>query len=259
MSLSDEDKRPEQETPSDAEHLSDRGDAWGTIFTPSGEQTLGGVERARSTAWTEADEQAYLERVRQKAGEAAAGIVAEARAEAARLREEARKQGYEAGLGEAEHELEAFRSGMTESVQAVLSAIEGQCSHIFDQWRGELINLVRRAVEKVTCIEMDERRAESLAALLGEAVAELEKRRELVIRVNPEDEPAINDIVTTTRERFADVKSWRVKADATINPGGLVVESEASLAEGRMESRLAAVDAILSRLTLPEHPEGGPA
>ncbi|MDL2216848.1 flagellar assembly protein FliH, partial [Desulfovibrio sp. OttesenSCG-928-M14] len=87
----------------------------------------------------------------------------------------------------------------------------------------------------------------------------LEKRRELIIRVNPEDEPALNDIVVGTQERFPDVKSWRVRADATISPGGLVVESEASLVEGRLESRTAIVEDVLRRLTLPEHSEEGGA
>jgi flagellar assembly protein FliH len=113
------------------------------------------------------------------------------------------------------------------------------------------VGVARLAVERVTAIELSERRGSVLEGLLLEAVALLEKRRELVIRVNPEDEPVIEDIIKTTRERFDDVHSWRVKADASITPGGMEVESESSLAEGRVESRIAAVDQILASLTLP--------
>ena len=226
--------------------------AWGTIFTQHGEQTLGGVEHARSTAWTEKDEAAYLERVRQKASHMGAQLIAEAKAEADAIRLQAKEEGYNAGLAEAQGELESFRSGMTESVSAVLGAIEGQCSHIFEQWREDIVGVVRLAVQKITGVELAEQRDRVLEALLVEAVSLLEKRRELVIRVNPEDEPVISDIVGFTQERFPDVKSWRVRADASIAPGGMVVESESSLGEGRVESRMAAVDEVLSQLTLPD-------
>lgn len=227
---------------------------WGTVFARGGEHSIGGLENARSTAWTEKDEAEYLQRVKGKAEQMAAGLIAAARGEADQIRDEARKEGYEAGLRDAQEELENFRAGMTETVQSVLGAIEGQCSHIFEQWREDLVAVTRLAVERVTGLELSERRQESLEALLVEAVGLLEKRRELVIRVNPEDEPLVADIVEQTKERFADVRSWRTKADPEISPGGIVVESESSLAEGRLESRIAAVDEVLRRLSLPEHP-----
>jgi len=228
---------------------------WGTVFSLGREQALKGFDQARSTSWTEKDEAEYLERVRVKAEQIAAGMIAEAKNQAEQIREEARQDGYAKGLAEAQGELEAFRAAMADSVSAVLSAIEGQCSHIFAQWREDIVGVARLAVERVTAIELSERRGSVLEGLLLEAVALLEKRRELVIRVNPEDEPVIEDIIKTTRERFDDVHSWRVKADASITPGGMVVESESSLAEGRVESRIAAVDQILASLTLPDQLE----
>ena len=223
---------------------------WGTIYSRGQEHTLGGIENARSTAWTAADEAAYLARVKEKAEQLAAGIIADARIEADRLREEARKEGLDAGLADAQAELDAFRTGMTESVSSVLNAIEGQCSHIFDQWREDLVGVAQLAVEKITGIQLAAERRSILEALLVEAVSVLEKRREIVIRVNPEDEPVLADILGMTQERYPDVKSWRVKADATISPGGMMVESESSLAEGRLESRRAAVEEVMSRLVL---------
>ena len=235
------------------------GGVWGTVFSPHGEHTLGGLENPKARQWTEKDEADYLERVREKAVQLGTGLIAEARAEAESIRESAKREGYNAGLAEAQSELDSFRAGMTESVSAVLTAIEGQCSHIFEQWRDELAAVARLAVQRVTGLEIEERRSAMLETLLVEAVGVLEKRRELVIRVNPEDGPVLDDIIGMTKERFPDVQSWRVKADPAIAAGGMVVESESSLAEGRVESRLAAVDAVMKRLTLPEHPETEPA
>ena len=224
--------------------------SWGTIFSRGREHTLGGIEHQRSTAWTAADEAAYLNRVKEKAEHMASGILADARVEGDRLREASRRAGFDAGMADAQAELDNFRASMTESVAAVLSAIEGQCSHIFDQWREDLVGVCRLAVEKITGIQLAAERRAILESLLIEAVGVLEKRREIVIRVNPEDEPMLSDILGMTQERFPDVKSWRVRADSSVSSGGMVVESESSLAQGRLESRRAAVEAVMSRLVL---------
>jgi flagellar assembly protein FliH len=223
---------------------------WGTIFSRGGEHSLGGLDHQRSTAWTAADEAAYLNRVKDKAGQMASGIIADAVAEANRIREAARREGFDAGMADAKAELDTFRAGMAESVAAVLDAIEGQCSHIFDQWREDLVGVCRLAVEKITGIQLALERRAILETLLSDAVSVLEKRREIVIRVNPEDEFMLSDILRMTQERFPDVDSWRVRADSNITAGGMVVESESSLAQGRLESRRAAVEEVLSRLIL---------
>lgn len=240
MSLSDADKNDTSQ--------------WGTIYGPGGEHSLSSVERSRSTTWSEVDEAAYLARVKEKAAGLAKEILEQASAEAAAIREQARQEGYTEGLQTAEAELETFRAGMADSVSGVLSAIEGQCSTIFGQWREDLVALVRLCVEKSIARELSEERGKTLETLLPEAVAQLEKRRELVIRVHPDDEPVIADIINVTKERYPDVVSWRVRADASITAGGLLVESESSLADGRVESRLAVVEEVLARLSLP----GGP-
>jgi len=244
MSLSDPEKGP--------------ANAWGTIYSQGREHSLGSVEHARSTSWTPADEKQYLARVRERAGQMATSLLADARREAERIKETAREKGYATGLENAKAELDEFRSGMGEAVSGVLGAIEGQCAHIFQQWREDIIALARICVEKVICIELSEGRRAMLEALLVDSVSVLEQRRHLVIRVHPEDEAMLADLVGLAREQYSDVSNWRVKADESISPGGMVVESESSLAEGRLESRMAAVQAILDSLVLTDRslPEG---
>ena len=242
--------------------------AWGTIYSQGREHSLGSIEHARSTAWSPEDEENYLARVRERAGQMATQLLTEARREAENIKRTAREEGYAMGLESAKAELDEFRSGMGEAVSAVLGAIEGQCSQVFQQWRGDIIALARLCVEKVTSVELSENRKAMLDSLLSESVAVLEQRRQLIIRVNPEDEAMLSDIVGLAQERFPDVNVWRVKADASISPGGMVVESESSLAEGRVESRIAAVQSVLENLVLndgtqpefiPEAPVRAPA
>lgn len=224
--------------------------AWGTIYSQGREHSLGNIEHARSTAWTPEDEAAYLARVRERAGQMATQLLADARREAEAIKKKAREEGYAMGLENARAELEEFRSGMGEAVSAVLGAIEGQCSQIFQDWREDVVAVARLCVEKISAVELSENRQAVLDALLSESVAVLEQRKRLVIRVNPEDEAMLSDIVGLAQERFPDVQAWRVKGDPSISPGGMVVESESSLAEGRLESRIAAVDGILANLAL---------
>lgn len=224
---------------------------WGTVFMSGGELNLSGVERSASTNWTPEDEAEYLKRVRARAEEMAAGMLESARAEAENIRTKAYEEGYNKGLEDSQRELDEFRAGMADSVSAVLSTIEGQCSAIFDQWRDDLVGVTQLAVERATGVVLNEDRKKALEAVLGQTVGILEDRRELSIRVNPEDEPVIADIMGLTQNKFPDIKVWRVKPDPTITPGGMMVESSSSLADGRVESRKAAIDQVISRLTLP--------
>ena len=155
-------------------------------------------------------------------------------------------------MAAAEAELNDFRSAMSDSVSAVLNALQAQSSAIADAWREELILLVRLAVEKVTGLVLSEERNALLEALFTQAVASLENRRSLVVHVNPEDEPAIADIIALTANKYPELKSWSVRPDDAIAPGGLKVESDDSLVDNRLEMRAALVNEILDRLNLPE-------
>ncbi len=182
----------------------------------------------------------------------ASGLVDSARREASDIRKQARQDGYNEGMAQAEQEIEAFQTAVSGSVSAVLATIEGQCSSIFADWRDELVTLLRIAAEKAVGMPLVDDKAKLLAEVYVQSVAALENRRNLVIRVNPEDEPAIADIVAMTQARFPDLKAWSVKDDPAITPGGLVVESDDSLADNRVEKRAALVNEILKNLTLPQ-------
>ena len=291
MSLSDKDSRPAPANPGSSPSSAVE-EAWGTIFTPHGESTLHSFERAKTTQWTPEEVAAYLDKVKARATEMAsavinsakvdaAGILAQAetvkaeaatalnkaQADAVTIAEEARKEAYDKGyaqgheeayaktLADADEELQTLRSNMADAVSGVLSSIEGQCAHIFSVWREDLIAVCRLAVEKTVPVLLSEERASLLATLFAQSVASLEKHRRFVIRVNPEDEQVIADIIETTQSKYPDVSIWQVQADPQIEPGGLIVENESSLAESRVSSRRAAVDSVLDHLTLPDRHE----
>lgn len=224
---------------------------WGTVYMGTAAVSLDSVEGGENRNWTEEDETRYLERVRAKAAEMAAKIVEEAKGDAEAVRRAARDEGYASGMARAEQEIEEFQAAISGSVSAVLSSIEAQCGAIYDAWRDDLVTLLRVAAEKAVGLHLADDKAKLLETVYVQSVAALENRRSLVIRVSPEDEIAIGDIVAMTQGRFPDLAAWSVKADAAISPGGLVVESEDSLADNRLEKRTALVAEILKNLSLP--------
>lgn len=245
MSLSND----KQDKPAGTDDSSARG-GWGTIFSEGREVALGGIEQQRSTYWDEKDEVAYLARVKERAVSVAASILEEAKDEAGQIRKRAHEEGYEAGLKAAEEELTEFRTSVADSVAGILRTIEEQRGHIFDDWRADIVAVVKLAVEKIACRELAEDRAKLLENLLISSVTLLEDRRELIMRVHPSDEALLADVLGLAKDKFADVHSWRIKTDSSITPGGMVLETTSSLAESRVEARQKAVMEMLTALSL---------
>lgn len=231
-----------------------RSSEWGTIFMgpgPSGETTLERVEAGGPTlAWTMGTEAEYLDRVRVKAAAKAKEILLEAQAEAGALREKGETQGYEAGLAQAQAELEEFRQNMGASVGAVLGAIEGHAGVIAKAWRDELVDLTRLCVETAIGHELSGHRAELLATLFDGAMQKMAEAQRISILVSPDDEPVVADMLDAAGQRYE--QTFTVRAEASLAPGSLVLESDASRADNSLTVRRAVVENILAQLIIPE-------
>ena len=226
---------------------------WGTIFMgpgPNMETTLERVEAGGpSLAWTTETEAEYLARVREKATAKAKEILLAAQTEADAMREQAHAQGYEAGLDQAQAELEEFRQGMGASVAAVLAAIEGNAGRIAAAWREELVNLTRLCVETAVNHELSEERAALLAGLFDGATAKMAAAQRISIAVNPEDEPAVADMLDAAGQDGE--QTFTVRGDASLAPGSLVLESDDSRVDNSLTARRALVENILAQLSVP--------
>lgn len=226
---------------------------WGTIFMgpgPSMETTLERVEAGGpSLAWTTETEAEYLARVREKATVKAKEILLAAQTEADALREQAHTQGYEAGLDQAQAELEEFRQGMGASVAAVLGAIESNAGRIAAAWRDELVSLTRLCVETAVNHELSEERAALLAGLFDGAAAKMAAAQRISIVVNPEDEPAVADMLDAAGQDGE--QTFTVRGDASLAPGSLVLESDDSRVDNSLTARRVLVENILAQLSVP--------
>ena len=251
---------PARETAPQKKEPEDRS-KWGRVFIGNKISELNDVENVRSRVWDEKDETEYLDRVRARATEKAKEILAQAEAEAAALRERARQEGYEEGVRVAEQELEELRSSMGDAVSAVLDSIRQESAAVSRAWRDDLAALVRIAVEKALGLTLSEERGKVLENLYHQALRTLENARTITVRVHPEDEAAIADIIALGQNSVnqagqTELESWRVKGDPSITPGGLVVECASSLADNTIESRTAAIESALAALSVPAQGSG---
>lgn len=262
--------------------------------TPDRESTIDKVTEDRQRElWNRRTEAEYMERVRAKATLRVQAMLDQARAQAEAIRgtarqwaeklraeceaqqeqtqkirqeaeallaraekerEAGREEGYRIGGEQAFMELETHREALDDATASVLKTIEEQGTVLFEAWRDELAALTRDCVESLTGWVLSEEREAVLKALIEASVKELTDRRRLVIRVNPADYDAVTLVIESARARHADVKHWEVRADESIEPAGLIVESASGMVDNRREIRRQAVDDILRHLTLPAGP-----
>ncbi len=195
--------------------------------------------------------QASAEAIRNEAQELKHGVQAELD-RAKHTHSSAQEDGFQAGLEQAQEELEKFRHTMGSSVAGVLKAIEKQSLNIFAHWRKELVSLLKVCVEKGTALALDERYNKILEQLVIEAVRNLDDRRHVNLRVHPDDEPVMADIFLAAKEKMPDLGQWSITPDSSLELGGLVAESNSGTVDSRLELFREMIENILEHLALPE-------
>ncbi len=170
---------------------------------------------------------------------------------ATHIREGAKEEGFQVGLAAAQEELNNFRAAMGTSVAGILRAIEAQCMNIFENWRTELVDLLKVCVEKGTGLALSERHDAILRKMLLEAVRNLDDRRMVTLRVHPDDEEVVADLFAAAKERNPDLGHWRIAPDASLELGDIVAESHTGTVDSRLHLYREMVDNVLRHLALP--------
>lgn len=219
------------------------------------ETTIQALEGKRAPKW---DDEEYMERVRARAAAKAQEILVAAQAEAAQLREQAREEGYAEGIRQAQAELDQAKGEYGGAVGQVLEMLQSSGRGVFERYRQDLVILVRMAAEKVIGTEISWRREDILGCLLDQALEQLDSRVGLNITVNPADEPLLAEMLEAARQRHAGLDRWRVKPDAAMQPGGVVVESDHGMVDNTLEGRMTILADIFSQLSLPVDGEEAP-
>jgi flagellar biosynthesis/type III secretory pathway protein FliH len=191
------------------------------------------LKSARDSAVVDALELAARERARVVLAEAE-GQAASVRAEAAREREVALQNATRAGREEGLASAAAALLSVAEARQRRLEAAEGEIAAV-------ALQVARKLVGRAVC-----EHPELVAELTRQALEPVRSRREVLVRVNPRDAPLLRAEQPRLRELLDRAPGIAVREDAAIDPGGVVVETEAGRVDARVEAQLAVLERALA-------------
>ena len=184
--------------------------------------------------------EAYLDRVR---GEASA-IIAEARAEAARLKVQAASDGKQAALQAVEASLRSRIEQQTQSVLQSLGlavqAIEQSRQAWQRHWETHAVAVAMAIARRVVRRELAHA-PEIAVEMVREALELAAGHQPIVVRMNPVDLAALGPRVERVIEQLRLVGQAQVVADPAIASGGCKVETDYGAIDGQVATQLARI------------------
>ena len=171
----------------------------------------------------------------------AAEIIAEAEAEAARIREEAKaafeeekSRGYEKGLQEGKMEIAMQKLDLVNSSVEFMGSVEGK-----------MADIVMKAL-KSCVMEIGDR--EMVVNIVRKTMAAvIRTQRHVTLKVAPEMVQVVKERVASLRTDYPTVENFDVVEDSRLKGPACVLETEAGVADASVETQLAAIEKSLAR------------
>ena len=171
----------------------------------------------------------------------AAEIIAEAEAEAARIREEAKaafeeekSRGYEKGLQEGKMEIAMQKLDLVNSSVEFMGSVEGK-----------MADIVMKAL-KSCVMEIGDR--EMVVNIVRKTMAAvIRTQRHVTLKVAPEMAQVVKERVAALRTDYPTVENFDVVEDSRLKGPACVLETEAGVADASVETQLAAIEKSLAR------------
>ena len=167
----------------------------------------------------------------------------------------ARETGYQDGYRDGQVALEAFKEDFARQMAAQVGAL---LANLDDQWNGleeqMALAVTRTAVQLARQVVRHElsTRPEIVAKVAQEAVnAIVLSARHLRVRLHPDDHQHVIDGAGEALK----ARDARLVADATIEPGGCIVDSDLGQVDARIGTRWAAAAAVFGREDTWDAPE----
>lgn len=173
------------------------------------------------------------------AAERARDVLERAREEARALVEAAARE-RERALAEAEEE--GRRAGLGRAAAALLGAA-AERDRLLRSAADDLVRLAVAVAGALLAREVE--RGGAVEALAARALEAVRHRREVTLRVHPEDAPGLRREAGRLGALLARAPGLSIQEDPSVGRGGLLVETEAGTLDARLETRLADVEAAL--------------
>lgn len=201
-----------------------------------------------SHGWSLTTEEEYMRRVQEKATAKAQDILAQAMREAQQIREKAAQEAMDEAAANCQAQLDAAVQQTSETLARAMETVDRDSRKIWQHYREDIVSLVRIAVERLLAVELDQRREEVMASLLDQALDAIDTHDGLVFRIRPEDEEIMQALLDRARSAHPTLERWGIKLDESLEPGGMVLESEEGMVDNSIGSRWASVEPIFAQL-----------
>ena len=171
----------------------------------------------------------------------AAEIVADAEAEARRIRdkakaafEEERKRGYEKGLQDGKLEIAMQKLEQVDQSVAFMESVEGK-----------MADIVMKALRSFVVEVGDKEMVVNIVRKTMNAV--IRTQRHVTLKVAPEMAQVVKDRVAALRKDYPTVESFDVVEDERLKGPACILETEAGVADASVDTQLAAIEKSLAR------------
>ena len=172
--------------------------------------------------------------IRERAEAEAEQMREQARQEAEALKVKAREQGYKEGCDK----------GAAQLSQVVAQA-SIRLTQIEEQAIAQLRDLALAIARKILGCEL-QARPEVVVSIIKQALSDkARQRRELVLRVNPEDLAVVREHRSELLEVLSRAKEITVREDPDVARFGVVIETDAGTIDAQLETQLAVFERVL--------------
>lgn len=171
----------------------------------------------------------------------AAEIIAAAEAEAARIREEAKAafeaektRGYQKGMADGKMEIAMLKLEQVDSSVAFMEGVEQK-----------MADVVLKAL-KLFVVEVGDR--EMVLQIVRKTMnAVIRTQKHVTLKVAPEQVENVRGRIAELRAAYPTVASFDVIEDSRLQGPACILETEAGVADGSVETQLAAIQASLKK------------
>ncbi len=176
-------------------------------------------------------------------------ILQEALAERDRIREEARRAGFEAGLSQgreagakAERErVAAETKGLADLLRQAAAAVEGRRAELVAEAERDLVRLAIAIAEKIVRREV-EAGTPVAPEVVRRAIELMARRHEVRILLHPADVAVVEAVLPELRRQFADLGKVSIEASDGVSRGGCRVASREGAVDADLRTQLEEIE-----------------
>ena len=191
------------------------------------------LEKARDEA------KAIISSAQDEADVLRAQVFEEARA----LRENARNEGYQQGLKQAQMEIEAVRQLALEQSRAIVEEARQNKLETLRSTETDMIRLIIAIAKKVIATELT-LNPQVITNVVREAISYLDNPENIKVYVNPDELQILLD--TIKMEGLYEIgrpeMEVELKADRRVSPGGCIVDSDSGYVDAQLATRMEKVE-----------------